>query len=278
VRELLTRVEIHGNRCLDIACMDGLISLLLARRGASEVVAWDRVPRSHAAELSAEFGAGLSHVSGGTIHDICNTFRESIHGRSSKPFPPFDVVVCSGLLYHVFEPLGTLLDVRSCVRDGGVLVVETAAIFDTGHAMHFNADGRFYRQAAAANYWFPTLELLGYLLEFCRLMPVAASWFMEDATKETCRIAVVCRAERSPTSTNEWLDYHLQCGPGCDAGMNYAAHIDWERIRAYSSTLPDVPVTGGEPLLNLWAWATATPQLGPARRQRLTTLMIEDIE
>ena len=56
---------------------------------------------------------------------------------------PFDVVVFSGVMYHMLDPLGGLAHAHSLVRDGGLLILETSAIIDHEAIFAANRENRF---------------------------------------------------------------------------------------------------------------------------------------
>ena len=85
------------------------------------------------------------------LQDYSETLKEAGHS-------PFDVVVFSGVLYHMFDPLGGLAAVRGMVRDGGILLVETTAIFEDSDAMHLNAGGRAHARADSGS-WHPSCSV-----------------------------------------------------------------------------------------------------------------------
>ncbi len=83
----------------------------------------------------------------------------------------FDIVVLSGILYHVYSPFHLLGYARSLVRPGGLVIIETAAILDQSYSMQYNfqSDGYVYHWW---DVWFMSVPLLDYLLRLCRLAPL----------------------------------------------------------------------------------------------------------
>ncbi len=66
------------------------------------------------------------------------------------PLPVFDTVFSMGVLYHRRSPFDHLLQLKSCLRSGGELVLETLVVDgDRGHAL--TPDKRYCRMA---NVWF----------------------------------------------------------------------------------------------------------------------------
>ena len=109
-----------------------LTSILLNRRGASKVVAQDIKPRDEHVELLKDYlDVDFDYISGCTLTELRAITKElNVH--------PFDLVVFSGVLYHVFSPLNVLALMRGMVRNGGLFVIETAAMVDDSMEMYFN--------------------------------------------------------------------------------------------------------------------------------------------
>src|SRR5882724_5665125 len=65
-RTLLQRAELNGHDCLDIGTMEGLIPVLMQRRGARSVTAYDRPSAltSRIASVKQRFGVDFDFVSG----------------------------------------------------------------------------------------------------------------------------------------------------------------------------------------------------------------------
>src|SRR5919198_2451477 len=143
-RELLRHVDVEaggedgkGARCLDLGLQEGLVDILLERRGAAEVLGYDRALRqSRLALVQRALDTKFDLVGGMKLQDLPAALSEE--GRA-----PFDVVVFSGVLYHMFDPIGGIATARGLVRDGGICLVETAAVFEDSDAMHFKRGGRF---------------------------------------------------------------------------------------------------------------------------------------
>jgi tRNA (mo5U34)-methyltransferase len=76
----------------------------------------------------------------------------------------FDIVQHLGLLYHLRDPLLSLAQARSVLRDHGTLLLETAIHgADTACAMHFNAGGKAIYDDFTT-WWAPTLPCLREML------------------------------------------------------------------------------------------------------------------
>jgi SAM-dependent methyltransferase len=100
--------DTRGLDCLDLGSDNGVVSLLLRRRGG----------RWHSADLDAAAVGSIRELVGDNVHQLAGP---------GLPFPDdsFDVVVVVDLLEHV-EDDGTLVaELRRVLRPGGRLVVNT---------------------------------------------------------------------------------------------------------------------------------------------------------
>lgn len=225
-RDLLRRVDVEGGgadgggaRCLDVGIQEGMVSLLLERRGASEVVGYDRELRRGRLDLvQRALDSSFDLVGGMKLQDLTKALEDE--GRD-----PFDVVIFSGVLYHMFDPLGGLASVRGLVRDGGCLLIETAVALDDRDVMHFNSAGRFTPQAL----WFFTPRLLDYLMRFLRLSPLDVVYFGGGRRRGSeqppqGRLAVACRAVSAPVPEpgDEWMARAKD--------VDFAEFLDWKAV------------------------------------------------
>ena len=207
-RDLLSRVDIEsggangaGARCLDVGIQEGLVSVLMQRRGAAEVVAYDRV--TQAAKLSLvqkALESDFELIGGIKLGDLPAAVQRAGHG-------PFDVVVFSGVLYHMFDPMAGLTITRGLLRNGGILVLETAGTFDSRMSMDFNGEGRFDPNSL----WWMSATCLDYLLRFLRLEVIDVDCLrgrgLARRKARRGRLAVACRAVAEPIAEpgDEWM-------------------------------------------------------------------------
>jgi len=81
-----------------------------------------------------------------------------------SPLALFDTVFSMGVLYHRRSPIDHLQDLRSCLRPGGELVLET--LVTEGDCHHVMMPGERY--AKMRNVWFlPSCEALLHWLKRC---------------------------------------------------------------------------------------------------------------
>jgi len=211
-RDLLSRVDLAGTRCLDIGTMEGLVPVLLKRRGADDVVAVDGLDFSDKiACVKAAYGVDFAYLPNVMSGSMLRALDERFAGETTRyryaggirPQRSFDVVVCSGVLYHVFSPFHVLATARSALRNGGLLIIETAALPLDAYMMQYNFAGTGY-VLGPSDTWFPTVPLLDHFLRFLKLIPLDACWL--PAGDHLIRFACIARAAgHRPTLPQETL-------------------------------------------------------------------------
>lgn len=199
-RDLLSRVDVADLRCLDIGTMEALIPVLLAKRGAAETVAVDGLDFGEkVAAVQAAHGARFAYLpnvlSGSLVRALEERYAGDLtnHRFAGGPAPrlDFDVVVLSGVLYHVHSPLHVLASARSLLRSGGLMLVETAVLDADAHLMQWNFAGSGYVYGPTDT-WFMTVPLLDHFLRFLKLLPLDARWI--PAGDGVARFACLARA------------------------------------------------------------------------------------
>lgn len=224
-RAMLRRCEVSGMSCLDLGTMEAIVPTLLKKRGAESVLAVDATNHcvGKIAAVRHYHGVDFEFRKVGLMYDL----HEQLAGRG------FDLVNCSGLLYHVFSPLTVLASVRALVKPGGLMIVSTNVTLDPEPVMDFNARGRMH--AEGNTFWFPSVALLDYMLRYMRLVPVdcefmpLGAWAGEDYAplgrnvsfeKPSGYLSVVCRAVDS-VETDDWMRESVR------ASWEYRGLTDW---------------------------------------------------
>lgn len=222
-RALLGRTSLAGQRCLDIGTMEGLIPILMTRRNAAKVVAYDRPSayRERVNMVKAIYGANYEFVSGFEMTEL----RDRVDA-------PFDVVTFSGVLYHMFSPLTGLAIVRGLVRDGGIVIIETAAALRPEQAMYFNSADRF----GGHSYFAPSLACLDYMIRFLRMSVIDCEFILSHQVDGIyiCRVALACRAELK--AIGDPADAFLHGGYHND--MDLAEYVEWNRLKSGAARVP----------------------------------------
>lgn len=237
-RLLLRGCGLKGMSCLDIGTMEGLTPVLMVRGGASRVLAVDAV--DHCLEkLSAVqhyYRAPFEYRTIGQMYSL----SEKLGGEG------FDLINCSGLLYHVFSPLMVLAGIRGALKRGGLMIVGTNVILDRAPRAEFNAAGAL--QEEVNTFWYLSTGLLDYLLRYLRLAPIECLYQPHEAMdtpwkmstgKASGYAAVLCRAvdRELPTVDDRWMAESAQ------GSWEYEWNPDWDlatsqpvsRIKARSS-------------------------------------------
>ncbi|MFO0997585.1 MAG: methyltransferase domain-containing protein [Alphaproteobacteria bacterium] len=140
--------DLSGLSVLDIGCWTGGDLLVLAGLGAT-VTAIEEHP------VSALAAARLAELSGCGAEVV----RTSLYADRPEWRQRFDVIYCSGVLYHVTDPLLFLRTCFAYLKPGGRLVLETKA--EAG-------DGSFCGYAGTLergwNWYAPSRDALGRML------------------------------------------------------------------------------------------------------------------
>jgi len=156
---MLRRVNVDGLRALDIGGMECAFSVLLDRAGAN-VGVYDRLDMTDRIKLVKEaYESDFDYWAGQPFHDFAAD-------RVKSKKEGFDFVLFSGVLYHVIEPTLFLYYMRSLMKPGALLVLETSLVPDDECCLYFNEAGRFYKGSnyyQVSSTWLDyTLRLLGF--------------------------------------------------------------------------------------------------------------------
>ena len=120
VLHYLDKIDITGKDCLDIGTMDGLIAFTLKKKAANRVLATDMSPRK-----TFEAGASFLGLDIDYHYPISIAKLPALIGENK-----LDLIICAGILYHVFEPLSSLIICREQLKEQGLLILETQYIHD----------------------------------------------------------------------------------------------------------------------------------------------------
>lgn len=154
----LAAVDFRGKTVLDIGCWDGYWSFYAERRGAKHVVAADDFSQNWSSadgvNLAKELlGSDVEIVPDQSIYDLTRL------GRT------FDIVLCLGVFYHLWDPFHSFAQLRHCCHTGSVLALE-------GNVSYGMPPSSVYYTAAYPHSRFtPTGEALDELLRAAYLMP-----------------------------------------------------------------------------------------------------------
>lgn len=205
-RLMLRRCELAGMDCLDMGAMEGIIPVLMRRGGAESVLAIDAVDHclDKLKAVQHYYEVDFDYRSVGLMYDL----QQKLPGQS------FDLINCSGLLYHVFSPLMLLCGVRPLLKRNGLMIVSTNVILEDGYSQEFNDAGRI--QQETNTFWYLSVKLFDYMLRYLKLAPIDFLFIPHTSVRSDVKfvfekpsgyLSVLCRASDDVLATrdDEWM-------------------------------------------------------------------------
>ena len=206
-RKMLANINLEGKTVLDIGAMEGAMSTLIAKRGAN-VLAVDGVDLSDRVTLvKRAHGVQFSYCPDIPLHRYAERVFEIQASKSNWPYPfleigpsektnyGFDVVLSSGVMYHVLNPFDHLMTYRKLCKLGGLVVIEAAvAISDEVAFFHgMRPEGMLYTGFST---WFVSTSAMDVFLRACFLEPLAFCYVSRDKLLgvDVARVGIVARA------------------------------------------------------------------------------------
>jgi len=236
-RNLLRAIAFGGLDCLDVGTQEAVVPILLKKGGAKRVVAYDRNDHSACiADLRKLYGVDFDYAAGKQLTELPGLL-DAGRGRF------FDLVVFSGVLYHMINPLGMLALVRGFCKVGGLFVFETAAFQDSSCHLQFNARGELGK---ASSYFVPTTTWMDYVLRMLGLRPIGVSYINGKSREAPLRVAVLCRSEAAPCPLDpedDWVSARFH-----ERVFGNESQVDWVSLKKTSSAIdcrPDVRAMSG---------------------------------
>jgi tRNA (mo5U34)-methyltransferase len=171
LRSVRDKVDYRDKVVLDVAAFDGMFAFEAERKKAKTVVAADCLYRSFSNLLFCRDYLGSSVVPYYNVSPYNLTERLDVyldeHYPGDEEDRRFDIVQHFGLLYHLRDPLLSLSQVRSVMKPGGKLIIESDVVVDNDDSfMLFNGLPKAAR--VRDNYsvwWAPTRRCLIEMLE-----------------------------------------------------------------------------------------------------------------
>lgn len=154
--------DMVGKTFLDVGCWEGLECAQAVLRGAraENVVGVDLVVDPKLRTLVEEHRFDFLQI--------------DIFSDQFIALPVFDIVLCSGVLYHVQNPVSLLLRLRKVT--GGMLVLETAlTAIDSDELIMQFCPGASFRNNPS-NWWLPNEACLMALLSECGFGKIEVVW------------------------------------------------------------------------------------------------------
>ncbi len=234
-RYFLNNLDLHNCDVLDYGCMEGLFSVIMHRKGAKSVVACDIDDLSdsislvrNAYKVPITYFPGIRHdgIVGTLMHaNMMSQRRTGADGRHHVfDKPGFDFINFSGVMYHTVHPLIALMQLRTLLRPGGLMIVETAVINTMAYGLFYNFQGE-QKIYPGNDTWFYSPPLLDHMLRMLHLLPIDVMYLPKVEQGQAFRCAILCRAiDSEPMLDNEDATncHHFNTNPG------YYDYVDFD--------------------------------------------------
>ena len=166
IRKELDALDFHDKSVLDLGCWDGYWSFYSEKRGASSVLASDDQTQNWAASKGLLLAKRLLQSEVETdlqlsVYDIERMQRQ------------FDIILCLGLYYHLFDPFLAFAQIRHCCRPDSLVVVEGNAIRN-GIVPNAQIFDPLFREKTSK--FTPDLDSLKSMLRSAYLEPIRTVW------------------------------------------------------------------------------------------------------
>jgi 2-polyprenyl-3-methyl-5-hydroxy-6-metoxy-1,4-benzoquinol methylase len=161
IRYGLLPPSLAGKRVLDVGCWSGGDILLLAGLGGSVLALEEHARSAASARCLCEV------VRCDAVVETASLYQERRSWAGS-----FDLIYCSGVLYHVTDPLLLLRICFAYLRPGGLLLVETKAAPGTDSVCSYAGT-----LVPGWNWFAPSRDALGRLLVDCGFAPAEVRLF-----------------------------------------------------------------------------------------------------
>ncbi len=156
--------SLQGMRVADVGCCSGGITAFLAHRGAAEILAVEEIP---------EFAEQCRYVAELFELKQIKLLLTSLYQLPKYEVGPFDLILLSGVIYHLSDMLMGLLIMRDLLTVGGTLLIESGAVAD---------DKRSYAdfcRYAYGSWWRPTTLCLKDMCEFMGFSDVGVRMYRD---------------------------------------------------------------------------------------------------
>lgn len=208
VRKAREFLSYRGKRVLDTATFDGMWAFEAEQLGAAEVVATDCNHRAYGNFMLCHrlLESNVIPYLNVPIHEQVQRLDTYLKGHNVKwstadvrpvaesdPIK-FDIVHHLGLLYHLRDPLHSLSQLRSLVKDNGKLLIETACLLNEDRSvMQYNTlTPKIYGDITT--WWAPSINCLRDMLETSMFEVQLETVSIARFDNQIGRVALVARA------------------------------------------------------------------------------------
>lgn len=199
IRKSRSAIDYRNKAVLDVASWDGMWAFEAEQLGASMVVAAETSYKKIHNFLFCHKVLGSNVIPFYNISSYNLSERLDVcyapNGGYGGNFDGFDIVQHLGLLYHLSDPIVSLMEARSVLKEGGVLLLETAIVNSDSPVMLFNGERgkeRLYDKDFSC-WWAPSLKCLHEMLISCLLEPLPESQNVSSGGP-IVRVCVACKA------------------------------------------------------------------------------------
>jgi SAM-dependent methyltransferase len=182
IRKVRQQVDYKGKNVLDIASFDGMWAFEAEKQGASVVVATDCLYRTFrnflfCKEVLNSKCIPYYNISPYDLFERLDVFFQENYDHEKPYDRMFDIVQHLGLFYHLRDPFLSLSQARSCLKTGGVMLIETNVIMDSDESfMVYNGIPFTYRTSKNLTvWWMPTVNCLKEMLWASLFEPIDSS-------------------------------------------------------------------------------------------------------
>lgn len=214
-RTALNAVSLPGASVLDISTMEGMFSILMARRGAVVTATDTNAMFGRVRLLQEVYGVDFDYLPHFPVTNFVDqifslqasrSFAASRPLRTSQTTPfGYDFVFSSGLIYHVLNPVDHLVNYRRMCKLGGLCLVESAMLLSD--AIEMVHDWREDTKTFGGNAtWFISTRAVEVFLKAAFFQPLGYVWVPSSpyGDRQLVRLAVVARAvDHRPFSDEE---------------------------------------------------------------------------
>jgi len=142
----LESINFKNKTVLDIGCRDGLFSFHAEKKGASEVVGIDNDLSSGAVEFLIPHFESSVKMKELNLYDLPNLYQGH-----------FDIIMCFGVLYHLRYPFWGLKCILECLKNGGILLLETGLLaapqFDQNEILYCPVENSPYLEPTSCTFF-----------------------------------------------------------------------------------------------------------------------------